>query len=151
MVNIIPVRAKFPNVDDEELARAVFKLAHDREQAKLHKMKREWDGRSSSGIRGVRLPDGTQMEFRIPRESYMYWAARLGAECWDDAGFVREFLRDNPQCRVKAEAVNMLSGWTPSSEKARMYRRVRSAECGVGNGGTATACRGGMEGAGVMA
>lgn len=33
--------------------------------------------------------------------SYHYWGQRLGYECWDDPQFVREYLRDNPEARVK--------------------------------------------------
>ncbi len=125
-MNVIPVKAKFPMIDDEQMAKAVLQLAHDREQAKLDKMMREWSGRSSEGVRGVRMPDGTRLEFLVPREAYMYWAVREGVECWEDAGFVHEFLRDNPQCRVKQEAVNPLVGWTPMTEKAEAYRRQKA-------------------------
>lgn len=37
-------------------------------------------------------------------ESFHYWGQRLGYQCWNDDGFKREYLRDNPQCRVKASA-----------------------------------------------
>jgi hypothetical protein len=125
-MNVIPVRSSFPKVDDEQLAQAVLQLAHEREQRKLDRMMREWSGRSHGGIRGVRMPDGTRLEFVVPREAYMYWAVREGVECWEDAGFVHEFLRDNPQCRVRAEAVNALVGWSPMSEKAKAYRRQKA-------------------------
>lgn len=39
---------------------------------------------------------------RIHPEFYHYWGQRLGYECWEDPGFMREFLRDNPEARVKA-------------------------------------------------
>lgn len=38
---------------------------------------------------------------RIDAGAYFYWAMREGSECWSDKGFVREFLRDNPEVRVK--------------------------------------------------
>lgn len=39
--------------------------------------------------------------FSVLPEFYHYWGQRLGYECWDNAQFVREFLRDNPEVRVK--------------------------------------------------
>lgn len=40
---------------------------------------------------------------RVPAESYHFWGVRLGYECWRDAGFLREFDRDNPGCVVKVD------------------------------------------------
>lgn len=40
-------------------------------------------------------------EMMIPPESYHYWGQRLGYECWQDKAFCLEYLRDNPECRVK--------------------------------------------------
>jgi hypothetical protein len=45
-----------------------------------------------------------EMTMRIPVESYHYWGKRLGYDCWRDAGFRKEFLRDNPECRVNSKA-----------------------------------------------
>jgi len=42
-----------------------------------------------------------EVKFRVHPLFYHYWGQRLGYECWDDAGFVREFLRDNESVRVK--------------------------------------------------
>jgi len=39
-----------------------------------------------------------QLRARIPTESYHYWGRRLGYACWRDKQFLKEFLRDNPQC-----------------------------------------------------
>lgn len=39
--------------------------------------------------------------FEIPSDSYHYWGRRLGYECWQDAGFVNEVLRDHPEWRVR--------------------------------------------------
>ena len=47
-----------------------------------------------------------QMSARIPEESYHYWGLRLGYSCWRDNGFMKEFLRDNPECRVNSKAAN---------------------------------------------
>jgi hypothetical protein len=45
-----------------------------------------------------------QMTARIPEESYHYWGQRLGYACWRDNGFMKNFLRDNPECRVNSKA-----------------------------------------------
>jgi hypothetical protein len=41
------------------------------------------------------------VEASIPRESFFYWANRLGPECWEDETFRREYLRDNAHARVR--------------------------------------------------
>ena len=38
----------------------------------------------------------------IPPTAYHFWGQKLGYDCWNDDAFVREFLRDNPGCRVKS-------------------------------------------------
>ncbi len=45
--------------------------------------------------------DGWAEEYvaEIPKEAYYYWVQREGLECWNDPLFVKQFLRDNPQCR----------------------------------------------------
>lgn len=54
-----------------------------------------------------RFIDGLgQMTMRIPQESYHYWGQRLGYACWRDDNFRKEFLRDNPECRVMSKAEN---------------------------------------------
>jgi hypothetical protein len=46
------------------------------------------------------LRDG-EVKMRVHPLFWHYWGQRLGYECWDDNGFVREFLRDNESARVK--------------------------------------------------
>lgn len=113
----------FPN--DEQAAQAVMRRVHAREQAKLRAERKAVGGWSLSGARGVRMPDGLRASFRCPTNSYHFWGKKLGYECWEDAGFVHEFLRDNPQCRIQNEAFRMLSGWTPGSSFAKGFRRER--------------------------
>lgn len=45
--------------------------------------------------------DGWCEEFtmEVPKESYFYWAQKLGPDIWRDEHFVKSFLRDNPQCK----------------------------------------------------
>jgi len=43
-----------------------------------------------------------QHRARIEATSYHYWGKRLGYGCWNDRKFIKEYLRDNPESRVKA-------------------------------------------------
>lgn len=45
-----------------------------------------------------------RMRMRVSQEAFDYWGQRLGYECWNDREFLREFERDNPECRVKSAA-----------------------------------------------
>lgn len=46
--------------------------------------------------------DGGEVKMMVDPVSYHYWGQRLGYECWGDAQFCREYLRDNPEARVKS-------------------------------------------------
>ena len=43
-----------------------------------------------------------QHRARIESTSYHYWGKRLGYSCWNDRKFMKEYLRDNPESRVKS-------------------------------------------------
>ena len=43
-----------------------------------------------------------QHRARIETTSYHYWGKRLGYGCWNDRKFMKEYLRDNPESRVKS-------------------------------------------------
>lgn len=49
----------------------------------------------------------------IAGEDFHYWGQRLGYSCWDDPTFLREYERDNPDCRVNAKMANasVLNQW----------------------------------------
>lgn len=49
---------------------------------------------------------------RIPPEAFHYWGQRLGYHCWNDDEFMRDFLRDNPECRVKSTGTKLQFGYT---------------------------------------
>ena len=52
-----------------------------------------------------RAVDGLgQKTMSLTPYSYHYWGQRLGYACWRDKGFRREFLRDNPEARVRTVA-----------------------------------------------
>lgn len=57
-----------------------------------------------------------QLKCRIPPDAYHFWGQKLGYDCWNDNGFLDEFLRDNPECRVVSGGTKEISiGWVPSS------------------------------------
>jgi len=64
-----------------------------------------------------------EMAFQIMPEFFHYWGQRLGYECWDNKQFVREFLRDNPECRVKnrSRKPQIMVGYHPGQTR---YRKV---------------------------
>lgn len=58
---------------------------------------------AQSNFNGVdRTVDGVgQLVARIPPESFHFWGQFFGTyDCWKDKGFLREFLKDNPECVV---------------------------------------------------
>tara|TARA_R100001463_G_scaffold47620_1_gene96628 strand:+ start:28585 stop:29004 length:420 start_codon:yes stop_codon:yes gene_type:complete len=44
-----------------------------------------------------------QHKARIEPTSYHYWGKRLGYDCWSDRKFIKEYLRDNPESRIKSK------------------------------------------------
>lgn len=54
---------------------------------------------------------------RIPLDSYYYWEKREKG-CWEDDTFKKEFLRDNPGCRVSSTGTRIQLGWRDSLEHA---------------------------------
>jgi len=51
-----------------------------------------------------RLLGEGEVKMQIDPYSYHYWGQRLGYECWSDPAFVEEYLRDNPEARVRSRA-----------------------------------------------
>lgn len=41
---------------------------------------------------------------RVDSDAYFHWVHRLGHQCWEDKAFRNEFLRDNPEVRVKSQS-----------------------------------------------
>lgn len=56
--------------------------------------------------------DGLRMESSMPLEVFNFWFAKgvteLGGNPWSDDEFIAEFLRDNPECRVKETSKNIV-------------------------------------------
>ena len=68
---------------------------------------------ASAAAHGERsfLGDQGEVQFQIRPEYFHHWGQRLGYECWDDPQFIREFLRDNPECRIDSRSNKIQSGY----------------------------------------
>lgn len=77
-----------------------------RQRQKQAKMRREMVLAARVGGQRRILRDrgdgGGEVTMQVHKTSYHYWGQRLGYECWDDPQFVREYLRDNPEARVRS-------------------------------------------------
>lgn len=75
---------------------------------KLATMRREMrEAQAANGERRILKFDsgnGGEVRMMVHPVSYHYWGQRLGYQCWEDKGFCREYLRDNPEARVKSRA-----------------------------------------------
>jgi hypothetical protein len=116
--------------DSEELIYKVHQRQLARQRARLASEKRMVQRWGMHGFRKVRMRDGTFMEFRVPRYSFLFWQQKEGPGIWNEPDFVNAFLRDNPQCRVTNEADRMTihSGWAPNARQAAYSRKIRSME-----------------------
>lgn len=76
-----------------------------RQLKKADKMRKRMALAAAAGGERRMLKDegdgGGYVDIMIDPISYHYWGQRLGYECWDDPQFIREYKRDNPECRVK--------------------------------------------------
>jgi len=52
-----------------------------------------------------------EMTASIDSRSYHYWAQREGPEIWSSKQFLKEYLRDNPEARVKAKSGKVQVGY----------------------------------------
>lgn len=50
---------------------------------------------------------GGEVKMQVDPYSYHFWGQRLGYECWNDPEFVEEYLRDNPESRIRSRADNL--------------------------------------------
>lgn len=67
-----------------------------------------------------------QFLMSVPADSFHYWGQREGYGCWRDRQFIREYGRDNPQCKVNSGGTKLQwgfegdgSGYKGSSVKFR--------------------------------
>lgn len=54
---------------------------------------------------------GGEVQFQMHPFFYHAWGQREGYDCWDDKNFVREMLRDNPECRVRSTSATPRVGY----------------------------------------
>jgi hypothetical protein len=72
----------------------------------------------------TRTRQGGEMKMMVPPESFHYWGQRLGYQCWNDKQFCREYLRDNPECRVESRNVNACVGYVKPMGQIRPSGRI---------------------------
>ena len=91
--------------DVQAVAERVAKKLNDEQDAKYRRLLADSKRIRTADKTAHRTMKVCGMEvrktFEIPLESFQYWSRRLGEECWQDAGFVREILRDNPEWKVE--------------------------------------------------
>lgn len=83
-----------------------------------------------------------RVEMDIPAASYFYWICegrkRGTSHIWKHEEFRKDFLRDNPQFKVKYRSSRPRSGWTPAcggNDEGRMTnanRIVAGSKYGLG-------------------
>jgi hypothetical protein len=62
------------------------------------------------GIDGV-----GKLRARIPASAYHFWGQKLGYQCWQNATFIKEFLRDNPGLETKGGSTKLMVGYGKST------------------------------------
>ncbi len=120
--NELPIDSPLGQAVVEELRTGqLMKQVHEREA--MAAVQRE---------RGERFRKGDMCPtMMIPPTSYHYWGQRLGYECWEDAQFVREFLRDNEVCRVRSRPANTVVGWTAALNYGQRQQQSNNMVGGV--------------------
>ena len=68
--------------------------------------------RDNNGKSYARVDGMGEMTASIPQAAYHYWGRRLGYECWADKQFKKEYLRDNPEARVKTHSDKIQVGYS---------------------------------------
>jgi hypothetical protein len=71
---------------------------------------------------------GGQVTMQVHPLSYHHWGQKLGYECWSDPTFVREYLRDNPECRVRTGATKPSVRVTATLPRKVKYQKRWEAE-----------------------
>jgi len=109
------------DVGELELTDALIAELNTGRQASLVMAEREQ--RLAAAIQGERRRlDFGEMKFQVHSRFYHYWGQRLGYQCWKDPQFVREFLRDNPECRIKNVSNKIRVGYTPTPDKVKFSK-----------------------------
>jgi len=105
-----------------EVDRRTAELLHNRKQMRLHGAVREQ--RAAARRPDRRLKHG-EAQAAIHPEFFHHWGQRLGYECWEDDQFMREFLRDNPECRVRAGTGRIQVGSAGTAAPTKVENKTR--------------------------
>ena len=97
------------------------------ELLKLVNAKKKQEASAAATGRRKFFADQGEVQFQIRPEYFHHWGQRLGYECWNDPQFVREFLRDNPECRVDSRSTKIQSGYGGGSRATGSGQRPSSA------------------------
>lgn len=67
-----------------------------------------------------------RLRMRVDADSYHYWGQRLGYGCWKDKGFLDQYEKANPYCKVNSKGTKLQFGFTsePPSTRNVKYRKV---------------------------
>lgn len=79
-------------------------------EAKQTAQLNQLDHKSLDGIGALRM--------RVPGDAFHFWGQKLGYDCWNDANFLREYERDNPQVKVNSGGTKMQVGFGQHSQGA---------------------------------
>jgi hypothetical protein len=85
------------HVPVREVAAAVQRL----QEKRAHQCRAELPAIARAGGEARPIGKEGRVDMRIHPTSFHYWGQRLGYQCWDDGGFVREYKRDVPEARVR--------------------------------------------------
>jgi hypothetical protein len=85
----------------------------------------EKEQRAMAKHNGERLffGDSGEVKFQIHPKFYHYWGQRLGYKCWEDEEFLRTFLRDNPECRIRSHSRKIQVGQGSLGKSTTFWRR----------------------------
>jgi hypothetical protein len=81
-------------------------------------------GPAPGGERAPLMDEGHEVgrvEARIPLTDYFNMGQKYGFECFQDDGFMKDYLRDRPGCRVETVSGRIVTGWTPGRKTVKKY------------------------------
>lgn len=111
----------------ERVMKDVARILHDRQMQKVKVAERVQRLAASAGGERRTLPNG-EVKMMIHPTFYHHWGQRLGYECWEDEQFVREILRDNPECRVKSRSRKIQVGYQGLSGSTKRFTKTYREE-----------------------
>lgn len=86
----------------EDMTRAVmreFRQGHEVDKV-LARVRQAKIAAASEHLQRTQMEGLGQLRARIDGTAFLDWHVRTGGQCWRDKGFIREYLRDNPDVRV---------------------------------------------------